>query len=456
MRGQVEAEIERKVLLNAYLERMRSIPLEGSIYLVGGAIREILAGGQPGDYDLLLGEEKDLLRLEATLGVKAFPLGKKPFNVRRITADGLTFDFTILRGSVEEDLSRRDFTINAIAYDLKERRIVDPFSGLKDLSRRIITYLRRENLREDPLRMLKAIRHLCSLKGFRLSEELLQAIIEDRSFLHLVAKERIKYELDRIILSQDPFLGLSMLEKTGLLFEVFPELLPMKKMDEEKRLDLQILGHTILGFRYLPREKAFYPFSDSDILSVGYALLFHDTGKCETMKEDPEKGVVHFFYHERISKEKAKSIMERLRFSTEETRDVLTLIENHMRIFLISNHDATVKAVRRLVHRMGGLTPHLVLLSKCDMYGSSKGRKNWSTQRVEERCEEIMRVFYEFKENPPKCLVNGYDLLSLGFKEGPLIGRVLREILDLQLQGKIREREQALKHAAQFLNRQAP
>jgi len=453
MRGNVEEKIERRILTDPHLARLRGAPLKGEVYLVGGAIREMLTGGMPKDYDLVLSDEADLSRFEGYLGAKAFPLGRKPFNMKRITIDGLTFDCTIIEGPIEEDLWRRDFTINAIAYDLRRRRIIDPLLGLEDLKRRLIRCPRRENLRADPLRMLKAVRHLCSLRGFALSDELLRAITEERSLLSGVARERIKYELDRILLSDNVFLGMEVLERTGLLYEIFPELLPMKRMDEEGRLDLEILGHTILGFRYLPRERTFYPFSEGDILWVGYALLFHDMGKCETMKEEPEKGTVHFFYHERVSKEKAKTIMERLRFSTEETRSILSLVENHMRIFLISTDHATVKATRRLVLRMGELTPHLVLLSKCDMYGSSKGRKNSSTERVERRCREIMEVFYEFKKHPPKCVINGHDLLSLGFEEGPIIGRVLKEVLDLQLQGRVRDREDALAYAVRFLKK---
>jgi len=187
---------------------------------------------------------------------------------------------------------------------------------------------------------------------------------------------------------------------------------------------------------------------------VGYALLFHDLGKACTYSYDEEKGLVHFFYHERISKEIASSIMERLRFSTHEMKKVIALIENHMRIFLISNGETTDKAIRRLIYKMEDLTPLLIVLTICDMYGSSAGEDNPSTQRVLQNCDAIMAAYYESKKKPLPRLLSGSDLLSMGLAQGPLVGQCLGEARDRQIAGEITQRSEALDFARKFLKEQ--
>jgi tRNA nucleotidyltransferase/poly(A) polymerase len=176
-------------------------------------------------------------------------------------------------------------------------------------------------------------------------------------------------------------------------------------------------------------------------------LLFHDLGKARTYSYDEEKGRVHFFYHERFSRETADAIMERLRFSISETRAISTLIENHMRLFLISNKEATEKATRRLVYKLEELTPSLVCLTLFDLYGSSKGKENASTRQVKKRCREVLAAYEEWKQEPLPRIVTGKDLMVLGFTEGPALGRVLQEVREKQIAGEITNREEALEYA---------
>jgi len=426
-------------------------PFSGTIYLVGGAIREMFLKKTPRDYDLALTNEKDLRALEALFEKPSFILGKKPIQTHRIMTDNTSFDITVVEGTIEEDLKRRDFTMNAIAYDIQNDVIVDTVYGIEDIQKMVIRYPAKETIVNDPLRMLKAVRHFADLDGFTLDDKLLQSIKELKRLVHEVAPERTKYEMDHIIISHRVAEGMEMLEQTGLLFELFPELYALRLMDIEKNFQLETLGHTLDGFRFLHRYNNELHLDEKALRNVGYAFLFHDLGKAHTFSYDSQKEAVHFFYHERFSQEIASSIMERLRFSTHEVRAVLALIESHMRIFLISDNESTEKAIRRLVYKMGDLTPSLILHTICDLYGSSGGADNPSTERVKERCEEILKAYNESLKEPLPRLVIGDDLIWLGFTEGPSIGKCLNDIREKQIAGEMTDSEQALAYAKAFL-----
>jgi poly(A) polymerase len=444
-------DLRERIKDQPVIGRVREGRFEGKVYLVGGAIREIMLHGSPKDYDFVIDNEADLGRMEAVFSASSFILGKKPIQTHRLVVKDLFVDINVCREPIEDDLRRRDFTMNAIAYDVEGDRVLDPLGGIGDLAEKIIRYPAKRVLCDDPLRMLKAIRHFATLEGFSLDRDLVAAIREFKSLIHEAAPERVKHEMDQIVTSPGAFRGMRMMEETGLIFEVFPELAGLKNLDEEKGFVLETYGHTVDGFKYLKRYGDLYGLHEKSIRDAGYALLFHDLGKAFTFSYDEEKGVVHFFYHERHSRDMAASIMESLRFSAAEVKAVLALIENHMRIFLISGSESTERAVRRLVYKMGDLTPVLIVLSMCDMYGSSGGTENPSTRQVGEKCRDILRMYYEWKKEPLPRLISGDDLLGIGFRSGPLVGMVLAEIREKQISGEISTRGEALVYAGTFL-----
>jgi len=446
--------LKNRIKREGTVKKIRQGYFNGKVYLVGGAIRELCLNNKPNDFDLALSNHKDLKIMESLFGASAFVLGKKPIQAYRIVRDEVSIDITFLNSTIEEDLLRRDFTMNAVAYDIHEDDILDYTKGIDDISKGIIRYPAKDTLKNDPLRMLKAIRHFSVLKGFTLDNELKETIIGWGHLINQPAKERIKYEMDRIIVSENASEGLRMMESTGMMFEIFPELNLLKQMDIEKGFILETYGHTIDGFKYLKKFNRFYRLDEKTLKDIGYALLFHDLGKAYTFSFDEQKSLVHFFYHERFSCEIASRIMERLRFSSHETKTILRLIENHMRIFLISSNESTEKATKRLVYKMGELTPSLILLTLCDMYGSSGGKNNRSTRLVKTKCNEIMNAYNEWMKEPLPRLVNGYDLIALGFIEGPGIGKALNYILEKQISGEIKGKEDALNYALTLLGTQ--
>ena len=423
----------------------------GEVYLVGGAIRELMLGNKPGDYDFALSDARDIKTFESIFRTPSFILGKKPIQTHRIVIKDQALDITILKGTIDEDLKRRDFTVNAIAYNVRHNSITDAVQGIEDIQRRIIRYPDENSIINDPLRMLKAVRHFTMLQDFSLHIDLTRSITELKHLINNVAPERVKYEMDLILSSANAASGMKKLEELGLLVEIFPELYPLKLLDKEKQFTLETFGHTIGGFGYLHKYGRRYNLDVREIKNVGYSLLFHDLGKAGTFTYDEKKDAVHFFYHEQFSRDISQSIMERLKFSTQEMKAALSLIENHMRIFLISNDESTEKALRRVVYKMGDLTPSLVVLTLCDMYGSSGGENNPSTQRVKKRCAEIVEIFVQWKRKPLPKLVAGGDLLLMGFPEGPFIGRCLSEIREKQVTGEIATKEEAMEYARERL-----
>ncbi len=453
--GLSPASVKERIEKNDIVRKVGRHRFTGAVFLVGGALRELALGHTPNDYDFALERDEDLSAFEEILGGRGFLLGKKPISTHRIVAGDIAVDITVIEGSIEEDLHRRDLTINAIAYALGDRTIIDPLHGFKDMAERVLRYPRKESLREDPLRMVKAARHLAALRGFTLDPALRNAIEAHRTLIKKTAVERIKYELDLIMLSRNPYRGLKMMEETRLLFEIFPELLLLEEMDREKHLTPEALAHTIDGFRHVGKVRRFHPLMEKEAKHWGYGLLFHDLGKPRTFSCDEENGHIHFYHHERHSSDIAARIMERLKFSTSETRSVLSLIENHMRIFLISNREATEKATRRLVYKMEEATPSLVFLTLLDLYGNTKGKENASTLQVRNRCREVLAAFDEWRREPLPRIVTGHDLLALGFEQGPALGQVLQEIWEKQIAGEITKKAEALQYAAAAQARQA-
>ena len=443
--------LKKNIKEQKIIQELLSGNFYGEIYLVGGAIRELILNKSPNDYDFALSDARDIKTFEAIFHAPAFILGKKPIQTHRIIVRDRSLDITILKDTIDEDLKRRDFTINAIAYNVRNNSITDTLQGIEDIGRRVIRYPDENSIINDPLRMLKAVRHFTILRDFSLDNDLTRSITELKHLINNVAPERIKYEMDMILTSANVAAGMKRLEELGLLFEIFPELYSLKLLDEEKQFTLETFGHTIDGFNYLHQNAGYCNADEKHLKDVGYALLFHDLGKAHTYSYDGQKNAVHFLYHERFSRELAQTIMERLKFSTQETREILALIEHHMRIFLISNDDSTEKAIRRVVYKIGELVPSLVLLTLCDMYGSSGGKDNPSTERVKARCNDILAMFHEWKKKPLPKLINGRDLLSLGFAEGPSVGKALNEIREKQIAGEMATKEEAMVLAQELL-----
>lgn len=451
---QIKKRIEEDLVLKklSRLCQERNIP----IFLVGGFIRDILIGKTgPKDYDLALPSEAShfIPLIEKILDIHFFKIGSEDKNTLtyRFIKDDISIDLTYLQGkSIEEDLKRRDFTINAIAYSLRDKKIYSHESSFDDIEKKIIRSTSKYSIENDPLRMLRAVRYLCVLEGFNISDELEKEIHSKKELIENVAKERIKMELDYIFLSPRPELGMEFLYKVSLLHYIFPEFEGLECIGRTEGQTIDVLSHTILtiknislAFKWFEDNNRDLTLSTDDRLSIYWASLFHDLGKKDTYSID-DGGKIHFYNHEKFSCKMAESIMERLRFSNQMKERVLMLIKNHMRILNLPNN-AKDSAIKRLVNHLGEETELLLLITIADKESSHGKMSREIDELVEKNCLKVLNITGQKEVIKPPKLITGNDVLALGYKSGPIIGEILKIVREKQIEGEIKTRDEALK-----------
>jgi putative nucleotidyltransferase with HDIG domain len=455
--------IEKEMLQDLILSKLSNLAKEENVplYLVGGYIRDLFLGihrpayRQAGkDYDLTLPKEasSSIERIEETLHLHFFKVGKEETGTAtyRIIKEDMSLDLTLFQGrTIEEDLQRRDFTINAIAFSLRDNTFHWSKRTLEDIEKKVIHVVSNQSIDQDPLRMLRAIRYLCTLDGFVMDKALEEEISLKKEQIKKIPGERVKIELDQILLSPRPSVGMEVLYESGLLLTLLPELKELENLGQNEHHHLDALSHTLLIIEKIPWASEWMALHERGIsldqenrLSLYYSALFHDIGKKDAFSKD-EEGRVHFYHHESFSYQAAERIMERLRFSNIMRNKILRLIQHHMRILNL-DQETKETALKRLVNQIGNETPLLVLLSLADKEAS---RGILSTERdeiVEDHCLRIIKLFEQKEIVHPPPLINGDDVMSLGYPSGPKVGQVLNFIRQKQVEGEIKTREEAL------------
>jgi len=425
-----------------------------SLFLVGGYLRDLFLGASAKDYDFALPKDASsfIETIEEALHLLFFKVGKEEMGTTtyRIVKEGMSIDLTFMQGeTIDEDLRRRDFTVNAVAFSLQDEIFHWVEGAIEDIGRKLIRTVSNRSIDVDPLRMLRAIRYLCTLEGFAIDKELKEEIsLKGEKILSLPA-ERIRTELDQILLSPQPAVGIESLYESNLLFSLFPELKGLENLGQNGHHHLDVLSHTLLivekiswASEWVARNHRETLLNQQDRLSLYYAALFHDIGKQDTYSKDG-KGMVHFYYHEAFSVQAAERIMERLRFSNLMQDKILYLIKNHMRILNLSR-ETKETALRRLVNQIGGETPLLVLLSLADKEASRGILSVQNDEVVEKHCLRILELFREKDIVHPPPLITGNDVMALGYPSGPRVGQILSFIRQKQVEGEIKNREEAL------------
>jgi len=456
--------IEKKILEDPTLSRLSQLAEERKtpLFLVGGTIRDLLLGREPKfaarplkrDFDFALPKEDPsfISMMEEVLHLRFFRIGKEEMNTLtyRVVKDDLSIDLTLFQGEkIEEDLQRRDFTINAIAFSLLDKKFYWAAGSLEDIERRVIRTVSPLSIPQDPLRMLRAIRYHCTLEGVSLDSKLKEEISLKKNLADKLPGERIKMELDQILLSPHPAAGITSLFELGLLLILLPELKGLETLSQNEYHHLNVLSHILLMTEKISwasermtrkgKEPSLHP---EDWLSLYYAALFHDIGKQDTFSEDAE-GKIHFYHHESFSCQRAERMMERLRFSNTMKNRVLHLVQNHMRVLNLSE-ETKESALKRLVNQMGDDTPLLVLHTLADMEASRGILSIQKDDVVEGHCLRVLTLFQEKDIVHPPPLITGYDVMALGYASGPKVGQILNLIRQKQVEGEIRNREDAL------------
>jgi len=424
-----------------------------NLYLVGGAIRDLCLRRKVQDVDLIVeGRGENFAHtLAARLRSRVVLLGRGEFQTHRIPLKaGAYIDLWDLKSvPLREDLWRRDFTINAVAYHLQTGNWIDPTSGLADLEGGIIRRVSERSFIEDPLRLLRAIRFKSRLKRFSIEPATLREMMEHAHRIQKTAPERVAYELDLILGSPDPHGGLLLLEETRLLEVVVPELDGLKGVAQHPHNPDDVFDHTLNCLRALPeavqRMNALagkpHPLQEGDRLLLAWALLCHDLGKPATRSEDG-RGNTHFYNHQRHSVRLAESVCRRLRFSRERIEQVQQLIALHSRPMQLVLAGTPRRGLRRFIHLAARTLPRQLALYLAD---------RMSRGDLDERAEAFTRVCWELYQKegdgliaPPR-LVSGEDVMeALGLPASPEVGRVMESILRLQVAGELDTREEAM------------
>lgn len=452
-RNQVREKIHQDPILSKLsgLAKEKNIPL----FLVGGYLRDLLLGTPGKDYDFALPKDASLFiaTIEEALRFHFFKVGKEEMNTTtyRIIKEGMSIDLTFLQGgTIEEDLRRRDFTVNAIAFSLRDESFHCVEGSLEDIEKKLIRTVSNHSIDQDPLRMLRAIRYLCTLEGFVMDKELEEEISLKKEKVLSLPGERIKTELDQILLSPRPAIGMKSLYGSNLLLTLFPEFGGLQNLGQNEHHHLDVLSHTLLmtdkiswAFDWVAQNYQKFSLTQEDRLSLYYAALFHDIGKQDTYSKD-EKGSVHFYYHESFSVQAAERIMERLRFSNLMKNKILNLVKNHMRILNLS-WETKETALKRLVHQVVDETPLLVLHTLSDKEASRGILSIQIDEVVENHCLRILKLFNEKDIVHPPSFITGHDVMALGYSSGPRVGEILNFIRQKQVEGEIKNREEALR-----------
>ncbi len=400
-------------------------------YAVGGCVRDSILGRTPEDWDITTSAEpmeiKALFPRTIDTGIAhgtvTVMLGKEGFEVTTYRIDGkyedarhpreVTFTPNLL-----EDLKRRDFTINAMAYN-DRNGLVDAFDGIGDLNRKIIRCVgdAMKRFTEDALRMMRAVRFAAQL-GFSIDSDTIQAICMLASSLKYISAERIQTELVKLLVSDHPE-EMRTLYDTGLTGIMLPEFDVMMQTAQNNAHHIYTVGeHTIESLLHVEKEKV-----------LRLTMLLHDVAKpsCQTTGED---GFHHFYDHQRRGSEMAEGILRRLKFDNDTTERVCRLIAGHD-----DNPPITERNVRRAVVRLGRKAyPDLFAVKRADVLAQSAYKRAEKLKYIEEYEECYHRIIEKEQCLSLKDLaVKGADLIAEGMKPGPELGQVLQELFELVL-----------------------
>lgn len=415
-------------------------------YIVGGCVRDLLLKVEPNDWDITTSAPPEIIKemfsrtIDTGLehGTVTVMIGKEGYEVTTYRIDGKYEDHRRPKDveftrNLSDDLLRRDFTINAMAYN-EEEGIIDEYHGAKDLDNGIIRCVGnpRDRFSEDALRMLRAIRFGAKL-GFVIEEETYEAMKELSPLITHVSAERINVELTKTLISKEPD-RIKELVNTGLIDYVIPEFREIVGVEQHNPYHrFTVDEHTYECLKFV-----------EPIAALRWTVYLHDLGKGQTRSTD-DNGIDHFYGHPALSAKMAKSIMKRLKFDNKTIDKVHKLV-----LFHDDRFEITKKNVRKAVHRIGTDNfSEFLKVKYADINGQNLDYKEKHIQQVEE-IRDLFKTILADKE----CLtikdlaVNGNDIIHLGVKNGKVIGTVLNKLLEIVLETPELNNKEVLKKLA--------
>ena len=409
----------------------------GKGYIVGGAIRDILLELKPKDVDFATNLSYETLKTLFSEYISK-ETGKS-FGVLRIRINNIDYEIAKFRediygkekkvsfvDDIKNDLARRDFTINAMAYNQKEG-IIDLYNGQKDIENRIINFIgnAEERIIEDPLRVLRAFRFMSRL-DFSLSENTIEAIKKQKDLLKNIPEERITMEFSKLLLGENIKNTLTLMRDTGVLELIIPEFKATYNFNQcNPHHNLDLFNHIINIVSKVPAD-----------LELRYSALLHDIAKPIVQTFD-EKGIAHYKTHEIVGADMAKDILTRMKLPVKLIDTVEEIIKKHMVLY----KDITDKKFNKLLSEMG-YDNLWRLIEHCIADNSSKNDEVVSTENdLHERLKRAVEKQMQVTVND--LAINGKDLIELGFT-GKEVGEIKKELLDKYLSEEIQNNKEKM------------
>ncbi|MBI4977388.1 MAG: HD domain-containing protein [Spirochaetes bacterium] len=429
-------------------------------FLVGGALRDTMLGIPVHEYDLASNahpkEVMSFFRHTVPTGIEhgtvlvidgGMEVEVTTFRSDGAYTDGRRPDTVQYADTIEEDVSRRDFTINALAYNLATRDFIDLFGGIQDMHKKIIRTVGDpyERFSEDGLRVMRACRFAAKL-GFTIEEETFKAIGASLTTFSKVAAERMRDELDGILLSGNLFIGIELMRTSGMLSIVLPELVEGFGVKQNRFHAYDVYYHNLHSAAAVPQQE-----DERATRLIRLAALLHDVAKPRTQRKVEKQKDLVYYNHEVVGSSMARRVMKRLKYSRAETEFVEHLIRHHMFYYQDEWTDA---AVRRFMNTVGmDNIRSLLTLREADRIGNGK-KKRGESEAIPKLLRRIDKIIEDENAITVKDLaVNGNDIM-VAFKlhPGPIIGMVLTHCLDLILEEpSLNTKEILLEKARLFL-----
>lgn len=417
--------------------------LRGSGYqalLVGGCVRDLLLGRESADYDVttdatpeqVMALFPESVAVGAQFGVVLIPRDELKVEVATFRSDvgysdGRHPDSVVYAKTPQEDVQRRDFTINGLLMRHDSGDVLDYVGGQADLQARVIRAIGEPDRRfkEDKLRMMRAVRFAARF-GFEIEAETFRAIRRHVAEIHQVSLERLREELTKMLTEGAARQAFELLDKTWALQQVLPEIAAMKGVEQPAQFHPEgdVWIHTLMMLEGLPAGSP---------ATLAWGVLLHDVGKPPTFQSAAETGDrIRFNNHVEVGVRMAEAICERLRFSNEDTEQILALVDNHMKFGAVEGMRAST--LKKFV-RQPRFEEHLAL-HRLDCLSSHRNLDSY----------EFVRRFMEVtppEQVRPERLLTGDDLQEMGFQPSPLFSQILQALEDAQLEGQLRTREEA-------------
>jgi putative nucleotidyltransferase with HDIG domain len=447
------------------------------LYLVGGTVRDLLLDLSPKDIDLVCKDARDFAGTLAGCNNAALvPMEKKPHEpcyrvVDRDNSDNF-LDIAEMRGdNISEDLNRRDFTINAIAIEIKEDcslgELIDPLKGAEDIARKTIKMTSDKSIVSDPLRILRAVRLAASL-NFIIDKSTLGEMKHRAALLKDISAERMTAELMLLLKTPRSFFYFRQMDELGILEIIFPEIKAMKGCPQNGFHHMDVWEHSLLVMehteRIINKLSDYFGESGIDIANnlgcddrfslLKLSALLHDAGKPATGAVNPDTGRITFYHHDKEGARLTDLIAERLKMSNRNRDFMVLLVGEHLHALNLVSGDVKATTKMKWFRKMGDDAVPAIILSMADTMSilgpdaTEEYREryiNWSKQSVRDYYDRIKLQI----ESPD--LITGKDLITLGMKPGPEIGRILAEVRSARDDGKIASREEALELAKKLL-----